>query len=467
MGAKRMTEGAPWKHILFFALPLIAGHFLQQLYNTVDGIVVGQFVSSEALGAVGVCTTLCLAFLCLAIGMSNGCAVVFSQFFGAKRIEDLRKAVATGIIILVAMGLFLTGVGYIIGDFMLKSVLAVPENYLADSQMYFRIYISGLAFQFLFNVCSAILRSLGDSKATLYFLIVSSVSNVALDLLFVCSFKWGVMGAAVATVISHILSAVVAVIYMFKKYEMLRFQRGEFKFYPHIAKIELKMAIPTTLQQFVVSLGSIALQRLVSTFELTTPGLLPGYTAGQRIEQFMNIPAFSMQATMSVYTGQNVGAGKYERIKTGRVSARIIGIGIQLVIGIVAFVLRHPLIRLFGVTGAAEEIGVEFLTTMIPMVFLFVLSMSTLGTLIGAGDTVFASFNSISMFVFRCAMAYLLAFTTPLGYRMIWLNLPLGWIYSIIMTEVRYAKGKWKEKAVVKHDMAVHNAQQQEEQPAE
>ena len=141
MGAKRMTEGAPWKHILFFALPLIAGHFLQQLYNTVDGIVVGQFVSSEALGAVGVCTTLCLAFLCLAIGMSNGCAVVFSQFFGAKRIEDLRKAVATGIIILVAMGLFLTGVGYIIGDFMLKSVLAVPENYLADSQMYFRIYI--------------------------------------------------------------------------------------------------------------------------------------------------------------------------------------------------------------------------------------------------------------------------------------------------------------------------------------
>ena len=251
--ARKMTEGTPWKLILLFVLPLMAGHALQQLYNTVDGIVVGNFVSSEALGAVGTCASLVMLFLCFAVGMSTGSAVVISQFYGANRYEDMRRAVSTCMIMMVGLGIVLTVIGEFTADLLLKYVLNVPEVYRQDASVYFRIFLIGLAFQFLYNICAAVLRSFGDSKATLYFLIISSISNIALDLLFVIAFHWDVAGVAIATVIAHILSAIVAVIYMFKKYEVLRFKKGEFRFHKESVKISLKMAIPTTLQQSIMS----------------------------------------------------------------------------------------------------------------------------------------------------------------------------------------------------------------------
>ncbi|MBO4835960.1 MAG: MATE family efflux transporter [Lachnospiraceae bacterium] len=449
--AKKMTEGAPWKLILMFALPLMAGHALQQLYNTVDSIVVGNFVSPEALGAVGTCASLVMLFLCFAVGMSTGSAIVISQFYGASRYEDMRRAVSTCMIMMVGLGLVLTVIGEFTADLLLKYVLNVPEIYLQDASTYFRIFVIGLSSQFLYNICAAILRSFGDSKATLYFLIVSSVSNIALDLLFVIAFHWDVAGVAIATVIAHILSAVAAVIYMFKKYEMLRFKKGEFRFHKESAKIALKMALPTTLQQCIMSFGSLALQRLVNTFDLTTPGLLPGYTAGQRLETFLMIPAFCINSTMATYTGQNVGAGKLERIKSGRTAARIICISIQVFVGLIAFFLREPLIHLFGVSGQSEAYGIEYLVTMIPCVLIFALNMSTIGTLQGSGDVMFTTFASISGFILRVVLAYVLGLFTPLGYRMIWLNLPMGWIYSTIICAIRFYSGKWKTKGIVRH----------------
>ncbi|MBO7729428.1 MAG: MATE family efflux transporter [Lachnospiraceae bacterium] len=450
--ARKMTEGTPWKLILLFALPLMAGHALQQLYNTVDGIVVGNFVSSEALGAVGTCASLVMLFLCFAVGMSTGSAVVISQFYGANRHEDMRRAVSTCMIMMVGLGIVLTVIGEFTADLLLKYVLNVPEVYLADASIYFRIFLIGLAFQFLYNICAAVLRSFGDSKATLYFLIISSVSNIILDLLFVIAFHWDVAGVAIATVIAHILSAIVAVIYMFKKYEVLRFKKGEFRFHKESAKISLKMAIPTTLQQSIMSFGSLALQRLVNTFDLSTPGLLPGYVAGQRLETFLMIPAFCINATMATYTGQNVGAGRFDRIRSGRTAARIICISIQVAVGLIAFFLRHPLIRLFGVGGVSEAYGLEYLVTMIPCVLIFALNMSTIGTLQGSGDVMFTTFASISGFVLRVVLAYVLGLFTPLGYRMIWLNLPMGWIYSTIICAIRFYGGKWKTKAIVHHE---------------
>ncbi|MCQ2530852.1 MAG: MATE family efflux transporter [Lachnospiraceae bacterium] len=448
---KKMTEGTPWKLILLFALPLMGGHALQQLYNTVDGIVVGNFVSPEALGAVGTCGTLVMLFLCFSMGMSTGSSVVISQLYGANKMEDMRKAVSTCMIMMVALGLFLTVVAEITAKPLLKYVLNVQDIYLQDATTYFMIFAIGLAFQFLYNICAAILRSFGDSKATLYFLIVSSVVNIILDLVFVCAFHWDVAGVAIATVIAHIISAIVAVIYMFKKYEVLRFQKGEFKFHKESAKVALKISIPTTLQQCIMSFGSLALQRLVNTFDAATPGLLPGYTAGQRLETFLMIPAMCINSTMATYTGQNVGAGKFDRIKSGRTAARIITIAVQVGVGLIAFFLRYPLIQLFGVSGQSEAYGLEYLVTMIPCVIIFALNMSTLGSLQGAGDVVFTSFVSISGFILRVGLAYILGLFTPIGYRMIWLNLPMGWIYSTIVSAIRFYGGKWKTKAIVKH----------------
>jgi len=450
--ARKMTEGTPWKLILMFALPLMGGHALQQLYNTVDGIVVGNFVSAEALGAVGTCTSLVMLFLCFAMGMSTGSSVVISQLYGANKLEDMRKAVSTCMIMMVGLGIVLTVIAEITAKPLLKYVLNVQDVYMEDAATYFMIFAIGLSFQFLYNICAAILRSFGDSKATLYFLIISSLSNIGLDLLFVCAFHWDVAGVAIATVIAHILSAVVAVIYMFKKYEVLRFKKGEFRFHKESAKVALKISIPTTLQQCIMSFGSLALQRLVNTFDAATPGLLPGYTAGQRLESFLMIPAMCINSTMATYTGQNVGAGKFDRIKTGRTAARIITISVQVGVGLIAFFLREPLIKLFGVSGQAEAYGLEYLVTMIPCVIIFALNMSTLGSLQGAGDVIFTTFMSISGFVLRVALAYILGLYTPIGYRMIWLNLPMGWIYSTIVSAIRFYGGKWKEKAIVKHD---------------
>ncbi len=448
---KKMTEGAPWKLIIMFALPLMAGQALQQLYNTVDGIIVGNYVSSEALGAVGTCGSLVMLFLCFSIGMSTGSAVVVSQYYGASRYEDMRRAISTSMIMMVVLGLFLTAVAEFTARPLLKYVLSVSDLYLEDAVVYFRIFAIGLAFQFLYNIVAAILRSFGDSKATLYFLLLSSVVNIILDLVFVCAFHWDVAGAAIATVIAHIASAIAAVIYMFKKYEILRFQKGEFKFHRESAKVALKIAIPTTLQQCIISFGSLALQRLVNTFDLSTPGLLPGYVAGQRLETFLMIPAMCMNSTMATYAGQNIGAGKLDRIKAGRTAARILAISIQVILGIIAFVLRYPLIRLFGVSGVSEAYGLEYLITMIPCVIIFALNMSTIGTLQGAGDVGYTTFSSISSFGLRVALAYLLGLFTPIGYRMIWLNLPMGWVYSTIIAAIRFSRGKWKTKAIVKH----------------
>lgn len=460
--AKKMTEGTPWKLILFFALPLMGGHALQQLYNTVDGIVVGNFVSAEALGAVGTCTSLVMLFLCFAMGMSTGSAVVISQLYGANKLEDMRKAVSTCMIMMVGLGIVLTVIAEFTAAPLLKYVLNVQEIYYEDAKTYFQIFAIGLSSQFLYNICAAILRSFGDSKATLYFLIISSISNIGLDLLFVCAFHWDVAGVAIATVIAHILSAVVAVIYMFKKYEVLRFKKGEFRFHKESAKVALKISIPTTLQQCIMSFGSLALQRLVNSFDASTPGLLPGYVAGQRLESFLMIPAMCINSTMATYTGQNVGAGKFDRVKAGRTAARIITIAVQVGLGLICFFLREPLIKLFGVSGQSEAYGLEYLVTMIPCVIIFALNMSTLGSLQGAGDVIFTTFMSISGFALRVALAYILGLFTPIGYRMIWLNLPMGWVYSTIISAIRFYGGKWKSKAIVKHP-----AGDGEESPAE
>ncbi|MDD6159550.1 MAG: MATE family efflux transporter, partial [Oscillospiraceae bacterium] len=248
-----MTQGTEWKQLLLFSLPLMVGNILQQLYNTVDGIIVGNFVSEDALAAVGTCAPLTMLFVALAIGMSNGSAIVVAQLFGAKRYEDMRRAVSTSMIILIGMGLLLSVVGVSASRPLLVYGLNVNRLYLDYAVSYFSIYACGLVFQFTYNICSAILRSLGDSKATLYFLLVSSVTNILLDMLFVIAFRWGVTGAAIATVISQALSAAVALVYMLRRHEVLRFHAGEFRFHPASALQSMRMAVPTTLLQCVVS----------------------------------------------------------------------------------------------------------------------------------------------------------------------------------------------------------------------
>ena len=204
-----MTHGNSAKLILLFSLPIMAGNFLQQLYNTADSIIVGRFVSQSALASVGTCAPLTMLFIALAIGFSTGGSIIVSQYFGAQKLEDMRKSVSTLLIIIFAIGVVLSVIGVISSSFLLKTILAVPESTLEDAVTYMQIYCCGLVFQFVYNALAAVLRSLGDSKATLYFLLISSVVNIVLDLVLIINFNMGVAGAAIATIFSQFVSAVV------------------------------------------------------------------------------------------------------------------------------------------------------------------------------------------------------------------------------------------------------------------
>lgn len=446
--AKSMTSGKEWKLILLFTLPLMAGNLLQQLYNTVDGIIVGNYVGPDALASVGTCTPMTMLFVALAMGLSNGCAIVVSQYFGAKQLDEMRRAVSTAIIMLVVLGVVLSGVGVVTARPLLRYVLNVDSRYLEDAVSYFSIYAVGLAFQFTYNIFAAVLRSLGDSSATLYFLLVSSVTNIVLDLLFVR--PWGVAGAAIATVISQGVSAVVCVVYMFKKHAILRYQKGEFGFHKDKFTLSLRMGVPTMLQQCVISSGHMAIQRLINTFEVTNLGLMAGFTAAMRIENFVLIPVFGFNMGMATFTGQNIGAGQVDRVKRGLWSTELMGCLCCVALGVASFLLAEPLVGLFGLeAGEGLEYGMAYIHFIAPLFVIFCFYLIIGGVIQGAGDVLWSTIATVSSLVFRIIMAYFLGFCTPVAYRAAWVSVPLGWVWALIILVVRYRSGAWQRKAVV------------------
>lgn len=445
--ANDMTTGIEWKQILLFALPIMAGQFLQQLYNTVDGIVVGNYVSEAALGAVGACTTLAFLFLSISNGFGMGCGVMISQLFGAKRMDDVKRAVSTGLILLTAMGLAATILGWYGADWLVTYVLDISEEKLAKLAVsYFSIYSLGMVFQFLYNCVASILRAVGDSKATLYFLCVSAVMNLVLDIWFVAGFNWGVAGAAIATVISQIVCVIVCFIYMFAKYPMFRFGKGEFRFSPELGWLCLKLGAPMTLQQAIVSCGNVLMQRLVNYFGEVT---MAAFTCGLRIENYCMIPAMGFNSAMSMFTGQNIGAGKLDRIERGWRSAVKMSLAVTFVIATALFMGAYPLSALFGVDGEAQLQAVDYIRFVSYMMLIFTVYLTTNGVVQGSGDALYASICSFSTLGVRVALAYVLVFFFNFDYHVLWRCIPIGWMFAMILALHYFLTGKWKNKSVI------------------
>jgi putative MATE family efflux protein len=446
--AKDLTQGKPWKLIFLFALPIMAGNFLQQLYYTVDSAIVGNMISQNALSAVGTCAPLTMLFTALAIGFSTGAGIIVAQFYGAKQISEMRRAASTAILFVLGLGLLLSIVGVAAAYPLLKYALGVPEtNGVLDmAATYFRFYAIGLVFQFGYNIFAAILRSIGDSKATLYFLLISSAINVVLDLLFVAVFHWGVAGAAVATTIAQLASCVAGYVYMTRKYEMFRFARSEFRFHGDKCRLILKVGVPTALQQCVVSCGHILVQRLVNSYGTD---MMAAFTASQRLEQYILVPIISYQNGISMFVGQNTGAGQIERVKTGFHQTMLLSFLTCAVLSSIAFVFTPQLISIFGVTGAAYTYGCEYLRAMAPCFLIFAVYLVVLGMLQGAGDTKVAMLCTLLALTVRVIFSYLLAWHTPLSYRAIWWAMVIGWLCAAVIAFARYFSGKWKTKAII------------------
>lgn len=441
-----MTVGSEWKHVLLFSLPIMIGNILQQLYNTVDSIVVGKFVSQRALAALGSCVELPLVFLAIAVGMSAGAAILISQLFGAQQMKDLRRAASTSLILLILLGLAASVLGCVFARPLLQYVMDMQPGEMLDiATDYFAVYAIGLIFQFGYNVIAAILRAVGDSRATLYFLGVTTVMNLGLDLLFVAVFDWGVTGAAAATVIAQLVCVVVSAVYMYRKYEIFRFGRGNFVFDKGHGRTCLRLGIPTTLQQCSLSFGHVFVQRLVNSFGEYT---MAAFLTGNRITTYTYIPAMSFSVGMATFAGQNVGAGKPDRVVKGLRSTMLISGGICLALSMLAYALAPQLADLFGLEGEAHRQAVEFMRFLTIFVVIMGLYMPTSGMLQGSGDVFYSTLCTFASLILRVILAYVMALGLGMGYSATWKAVPIGWVVAIVMSTTRIARGKWREKGI-------------------
>ena len=443
MNGKSMTEGAPWKHIVRFALPVLLGSLLQQLYNTVDTIIVGNFSSEEALSAVGTTGTLTFFFLAIAIGFSSGNGVVIAQYYGAGDEKAVRKNASAGIVFLLGLGLVSAIIGVLLARPAFKYLIAVPDEILGLTLQYFMIYAIGLIFQYGYNIFSAILRAVGDSAATLYFLLISSVANILLDLLFVAVFRWGVVGAAVATDLAQLGSLMAAYIYMTKKYPVFRFKLSDYKWDSSAVKKTVQIGMPISLQLIIVSLGLTFIQRAVNEFGKV---MTASFTVGQRIEQYINLPCNALQTTLATYTGQNIGAGKLDRVKKGARQAVIISLATTLVISALIWIFAGNIAGIFGLSAEALAYCVPHIKTVALINIVLSLYIPLFGVYQGMGHSGFPAIVATCALGVRVLVTYLFRYSPFLGYSIIWWNGLFGFGTGFTVTWIYYLSGKWQKR---------------------
>ena len=443
---KDLTRGTPWKLIVQFALPIMLGNLLQQLYNTADTIIVGNFEGQQALSSVGACTSLTILFTALALGFSIGAGVLISQYFGAGRMQELRRYAATSIVLMLAMGLVMTMVGVLSAELLLRGFLGTPESLLPQSVLYFRIYAAGLVFQFGYNIAAALLRALGDSRATLYFLLVSSVLNVALDLLFVAALGMSVAGAAIATVISQLAACVIGFWYMYRKYELLRFSARELRLEPAVAGRILRVGLPMALQQSIVSCGFLFLQKLVNYYG---ESMIASYTVASRMENILMIPILGIQSTMATYAGQNMGAKLPERVSRGLGQGVLVSLFMTLVLCAGQIVGISLIIGAFRLDEAAAEICHQHLFASAVAIPIFAVYFPANGMFQGVGEGFHATFYALMALGLRVVFAYSLHKTAAFGYTAIWWSQAMAWTLTLIVCYAHFFRGKWKEKSLI------------------
>ena len=444
MNHKAMTEGTPWRLILRFVLPVLAGALLQQLYNTVDAIVVGNFSGEAALSAVGTTGSLTFMFLAVAIGLSAGNGVIVAQFFGAKDQKEVRNNAAAGILFLMVLGVAAAILGILVARPAFVYVVNVQESYLDLTLQYFRIYAVGLVFQFGYNIFSSVLRAVGDSAATLYFLLITSILNILLDLAFVAWFRWGVAGAAAATVISQMVSFLAAYFYMIRKYPVFRFTFRDYRWNGETIAATIRVGFPITLQMVIASIGMTLIQRAVNGFGQS---MTASFTVGQRIEMYLNLPCTSFQTALATYTGQNIGARKPERVRIGVRQTMLITLLLAVAISGAVWVLADKIIILFGLSDLAAEYCLQHLRAV--AIFNIILNgyFPLFGVFQGANHSGVPAVVATGALSTRVMVTYLFRNGLLFGYRIIWWNGLFGFGVGFLIAWSYYLSGRWRQDA--------------------
>lgn len=443
-----MLHGSPGKSLFFFALPMILGNLFQQFYNMADSIIVGRFVGEDALAAVGASYSLTTVFIMVAIGGGIGASVLTSQYLGAKKHGQMKTSVYTALINFLVLSVLLAVVGLLLNKTVL-TLLKTPENIMADAVLYLEIYFIGLPFLFMYNILSAIFNALGKSNIPLYLLLFSSLLNIALDLYMVLALGLGVAGVAIATVIAQGISALLSffiLLHSLKGYKAADDVPPRL-YDPQMLLLGTKIAIPSIIQQSIVSIGMLLVQSVVNGFGSS---VLAGYSAGMRIESICIVPMIATGNAVSTFTAQNLGAGQPDRVKKGYHASFLMVLVFAVIICFTLQMFHNLIISAFvdETSGAdAFHTGNSYLT-FIGWFFCFIgFKAATDGVLRGAGDVgVYMAANLVNLgirvFVANC-------FAPVWGVAAVWYAVPMGWSVNFAISYLWYKTGRWSRKQVI------------------
>ncbi|NLI89333.1 MAG: MATE family efflux transporter [Epulopiscium sp.] len=435
-----MTKGNPTKVILRFALPMLIGNLFQQLYNIVDSVVVGRFIGKDALAAVGSAFMLMNFFSFVIIGLCMGASVVFSLFFGEKDYSKLRKSIFMSFAMIASFTIVLS----IFTTLFTKEMLILintPQNILVDSQNYLQIIFAGFIFVFLFNGSSALLRSIGDSRTPLIFLILAASLNIVLDLFFVLVLNIGVQGVAIATVLAQALASVLCLIYAFIKIPFIRITKEDMVFDKDISSMITKYGFLTAIQQSIMTFGMVCVQGLVNTFGANT---IAAFAAAGKIDSIAYLPVQDFGNAFATYVAQNKGAGKLDRISSGVRSAVRTIIIFCLVSSTFIYISSSKLMRIFVSANETDviNIGAEYLTVVSIFYVLIGFLFMFYGYFRGIGALKVSLILTVISLGTRVLMAYVLSGIPQIGQRGIWWSIPIGWALADTIGLITYIRMK-------------------------
>lgn len=442
-----MTLGAPWKRLLEFSVPMLIGNIAQQLYNTADSVIVGIYVGDNALAAVGSASPILNLLLALFVGIATGAGIVISQAFGARDRAGLSKNIGNCISLAAIASVVVMIVGPLITMPMLE-LLSTPASIIDWCADYLKIYFFGIAGFFFYNILSGILRGLGDSVSALGFLLLAAALNVVLDLVFVANFGMGVPGVSLATVIAQAISAIFCYIKLMKMSDVFDLNRSTIRLEKKVALRIIQIGIPSGITQAIMSMANMVVQSLTNSMGEM---VIAANVMIMRVDGFAMMPNFSFGQAMSVYSGQNVGAQKFDRLKSGTKQGMLIAVGTSACITAILMVLKDLLFGIFTTTPALIELAGQMMTIM-ALGYMGVAVTQVLGGVMrGAGDTVTPMWVSIiSTIVLRVPIAYVLAGLTkselwPNGHPFsLSASLLISWCLGAVISAVVYALGKWK-----------------------
>ena len=439
-----MTEGSPTRLLLKFTLPMLIGNLFQQLYNMVDSIVVGRFVGASALASVGATGSLNFLFFAMSFGIAAGVGVVVSQYFGAGKMDMVEKSIINGMYLLAVVSAVMGLIGIISARWILV-VLDTPEIILDDAVVYMRVSCAGILAIAAYNGVASVLRALGDSKTPLYFMVVACFINIGLDLLFVITFQWSVFGVAFATVIAQLVAAAGAFCYALYKIPYFRIQKEHRRVRTDIISRCFTLGLPIALQNSLIAFSCIFLQKVVNGFG---ENVVAANTALGRIEQLVQQPYSSLGAAITTYTGQNIGAGKIDRVKQGYRVGFWCAVIFSLLMLIPAQFFGDEVIHIFVEDPEVIAIGAKGLS--ITSFFYFFLGMIYVArsVLNGAGDALYAMINGLMEVIGRVGFAVPLTKLPFIGMWGIFFTTGLTWALTGIVSMHRYYKGKWQFKGI-------------------